>query len=474
MALKNKQTFNHIYRILVTDQKEKYIHIICNAEYDNLGNKYKAYGIIQDVTDSKQNQKKLHLATKVSEIGIWVWDIPNNTLTWDGQMYKLYGVEENEKTPPFELWSNALIPSQREEKVQLIFDCLENKTNFDTTFTINTPNGEKIIKATAITSYALNGKPLEMIGTNQDITKEVHLIEKLKEQSKELKEKQQILEKNQVELEEAYEMANMHKDELEYINENLENEVNRITNENLRQMSLLQEQSKLAAMGEMIGAIAHNWRQPLNELSIRIQKIKYQHQNGVIDDKFIETFVEKNKKVIKFMSKTIDDFRNFFKQDKEQKNFTIKSTIEDVLNILSAQLKSHAIEIKIVGDDFTIFGNKSELEQAILNLISNAKDQLVEHNIQKPFITIRLDHNKFMIEDNGGGIIDSNMERIFEPYFTTKEQGKGTGLGLYMTKMIIESNYNASITVENIDHGARFIVTFYDNILETNTINSNE
>jgi signal transduction histidine kinase len=211
--------------------------------------------------------------------------------------------------------------------------------------------------------------------------------------------------------------------------------------EQIRQKDqLLQQQSKLASMGEMIGAIAHQWRQPLNALNINIQNLEEDFEEGLIDQKFIEEFMTKNRAIIEFMSKTIDDFRNFFRIDKEKQHFFVEEVISDVLSIQSAQLKNHNIFVEVSGDDFSIDGYKSEFGQVLLNIINNSKDAIVQNNIENGYIKIKLHNHQIDIIDNGGGIPQDIIERIYEPYFTTKEQGKGTGMGLYMSKMIIEGN----------------------------------
>ncbi len=225
---------------------------------------------------------------------------------------------------------------------------------------------------------------------------------------------------------------------------------------------LLQRQSHLASMGEMIGAIAHQWRQPLNAIAINIQNLPDDYADGLVDEKFLEEFSEKNMEIINFMSKTIDDFRNFFKKDKEKNNFDIKQSIQDVVSIQSAQLRNHNIKIDIKGDNFKFYGFKSEFKQAILNILNNAKDAIIDSGVLSGKISIKIDSSKkrLSIQDNGGGIPDDIMDRIFEPYFTTKEVDKGTGIGLYMTKMIIEKHMKGKITVKNSENGAVFVIDF--------------
>ncbi len=158
------------------------------------------------------------------------------------------------------------------------------------------------------------------------------------------------------------------------------------------------------------------------------------------------------------MSRTIDDFRNFFRIDKNRENFKVKDATKSVIIMLSAQLKSNGITININGDEFLYNGLKREYQQVILNIINNAKDVLIYNKIENPMINIELNSNKIIISDNAGGIPKNIIDRVFEPYFTTKEQGKGTGMGLYMSKMIIEDNMNGELSVVNSDNGAIFMI----------------
>ncbi len=250
--------------------------------------------------------------------------------------------------------------------------------------------------------------------------------------------------------------------ELNKLNENLESIIKKKTNENIKQLEALQQQSKLASMGEMIGAIAHQWRQPLNEIGIAIQNLKYDYEDGLITEEYLNDFIASTKKVIKFMSDTIDDFRNFYRVDKTKEIFNVKDAIEKTLSIQKAQLVNNHISVEVIGDGFEVNGYKNEFQQVILNLINNAKDILLEKNVNDAKITIILKDNTVIVRDNGGGIPKEVIKRVFEPYFTTKEQGKGTGMGLYMSKMIIEENIKAKLDVSNTKEGAEFRIDFND------------
>ena len=256
-------------------------------------------------------------------------------------------------------------------------------------------------------------------------------------------------------------------EELKALNEALDKRVEeeisarlRVEKEQEAERQFLVQKAKLSSMGEMMGAIAHQWRQPLNALYLNIQNLDDDFDDGKIDRWFLTQFIAKNKKTILFMSKTIDDFRNFFKIDKEKQTFSVKDAIVETLSLQSAQFKNRNIEVEVIGKDFSFFSYKGEFQQVILNLLNNAKDAILERNIELGKITITLDPKFITLEDNAGGIDPAIIERIFEPYFTTKEQGEGTGIGLYMSKMIIEKNMGGVLRVVNTDIGAQFIITF--------------
>ena len=242
----------------------------------------------------------------------------------------------------------------------------------------------------------------------------------------------------------------------------LEEKIQQAIEESRKKDELLSHQSKLATIGEMIGIIAHQWKQPLSSLSMRIQaiKIKNSYAKETIDDEYIESFVSENMELIQFMTKTIDDFRDFFRQDKAKEDFNIINCINKTLNIVKPQLKDARIDLDIKGEDFTTNGLQSEFQQVIVNLISNARDVLIEKEIENKKIKIytEIKGNKgiLFIEDNAGGIKEDILDKIFEPYFTTKGVGKGTGIGLYISKTIIEDTMNGELAVSNTKNGACF------------------
>ena len=255
-------------------------------------------------------------------------------------------------------------------------------------------------------------------------------------------------------------------DELISLNRGLEERVAQGVVQSQQKDHMMAQQSKLASMGEMIGNIAHQWRQPLNALSLLLQKQQLFFERGLLTAEKLEENVAKGTSLINKMSTTIDDFRDFFKPNKEKADFDVKEAINSTLEIIDASLHNDNIELDIeIQEGLIVHGYKNEFSQVILNLINNAKDVLVEKKTDKAkikLLTTLSDDGRVLnlhICDNGGGIPEISLDQIFEPYFTTKEEGKGTGIGLYMSKMIIEENMNGTISAKNTDEGAVFTIS---------------
>ncbi|WP_417326445.1 sensor histidine kinase [Halarcobacter sp.] len=251
------------------------------------------------------------------------------------------------------------------------------------------------------------------------------------------------------------------------LNANLEKRVEKEVLKQRKQEELLIQQSKNAAMGEMISNIAHQWRQPLNALSLVIQNIKFSFYSGSLNEENIEKSVNKATMLTNNMSKTIDDFRDFFKPNKIKVEFSLEKSIQKVITLVEASFSSSDINIIKDFPDYriNIYGYENELSQALLNIVNNAKDALIENSINDSFIKIAFfeENSLIVIEitDNAEGIKQKSQAKIFEPYFTTKEEGKGTGIGLYMSKTIIEKNMEGKLYLKNSSkEGTTFRIEF--------------
>lgn len=391
-----------------------------SMKYDN---QVCIYASIHDVTSRKLLETRLKLAIKAGGIGIWDLDVLDNTLLWDNRMFELYGLSCDELLTPEEVLKSRVHPYDKVVNDALIDSALKGEQDYNCEFRIVYRN-ETIhyIKASAVVIRDQNGMAIRMIGANWDITEQ--------------------------------KMFELHLQEL----------VAEETNKRLSNEKIMLQQSKMALMGEMIGAIAHQWRQPLNALAIKVQDTVMAHRFGEIDDNYIGTFKKNSMDIIRGMSQTIEDFRSFFKPIAQKERFTVSSALDDTLNIVGPLLKnsSIAVELSESPKNDEVYGFKNGLAQVFLVLISNSKDALVENKIEKPVIKIvTLDYEEsvtILITDNGGGISEDIMDRIFEPYFTTKEQGKGTGIGLYMAKEIVERHMGGKIFAENCLDGVKFSV----------------
>jgi len=251
--------------------------------------------------------------------------------------------------------------------------------------------------------------------------------------------------------------------ELQEVNDSLEEMVSEQLSEVRKKDKMLIQQSRLASMGEMIGNIAHQWRQPLNALSINIQNTQMMYESGNLTAEYVEKNTQKSLFFINKMSATIDDFRNFFKPDKEKELFVISEMIKQAQMVVEESLISRGISLYIKGElDAKANGYKSEFSQVILNIINNAKDAHKNNSSSEPFIKVNIkidkEHIFVEIQDNAGGIEEDVFEKIFDPYFTTKDDDGGTGIGLYMSKVIMEK-MDGEIYAENFEDGAKFVVT---------------
>lgn len=226
----------------------------------------------------------------------------------------------------------------------------------------------------------------------------------------------------------------------------------------------LMQQSKLATMGEMIGHIAHQWRQPLAELGGVFMNLDSAYEFGELDGKYLKAKVKNGNELIKYMSNTIDDFRNFFVPNRDRELFELSKYIQSAINIIEATLTYHHIKLEIVAtkEPIYILGYPSEFSQVILNLLNNAKDVLVERKIAHPKIRVetKVIENRVIISllDNAGGVPNEIISKIFDIYFSTKINKGGTGLGLYMSKLIIETKLKGKITLSNCKDGAKFSI----------------
>ena len=252
--------------------------------------------------------------------------------------------------------------------------------------------------------------------------------------------------------------------QLEEHNKELEKKIQEEVRKNREKDKLLFQQNKMAALGEMLGNISHQWRQPLMEISSLFLPIEAKlHMDISLEKEELLESINKLNEITKYMSNTIDDFRDFFTTDKEKIEFKLLEQINSTINIISGGLKTYNIKLDIIiQKNPTLIGYKNEYSQVLINIINNAKDILIQRKIENPYIKISIYERKeniiTTIEDNGGGIKVEPIEKIFEPFFTYQKIN-GSGLGLFMSKLIIQNNMNGKLEASNSENGAFFKIT---------------
>ena len=342
-------------------------------------------------------------AQKIAHLGSYKYDINSDKLFWSEEHYRIFGVDQEEETPSFDFYLSCVHPEDKDKVIKQIkyTQTTDRTLRFEYRLLLE---GEKIrfVESTSRRKLDKQGNPIYIIGTVLDITS-------LKT--------------------------------LEF--------------EKRQQENLLAQQSKMAAMGEMLENIAHQWRQPLSLITTSSSSIKLHKEMGILKDEFLFTYIEKITESSKYLSKTIDDFRNFFSSDKEILEFDLKDMVEKCLLILSSKMEHRDIQVIFNTKDIIIKSLESELIQVVMNLIKNAIDVVeTKKGTKLIFIDILEEESvaSIKIRDNGNGIEDHIINRIFEPYFTTKHKSQGTGIGLYMSLEIITKHIKGDMNVRNVEY----------------------
>ncbi len=360
----------------------------------------------------KETLDRLTLATTHNGIGIWDWNLKTMEVIWDDSMFKLYHTRREDFSGVMDAWEKSLHPDDKEYSKEETRLALSGEKPYDTEFRVVWPNGEiRYIKAVAKTFFDNNGTPLRMLGTNIDITE-----------------------------------LRVAKDDI------------------IKKDNLLRSQSRHAAMGEMISMIAHQWRQPLGAISAAIIQMRVKIDLDVLklkseDEKYLSKQFHDIDLYVKNLSTTIDDFRNFYKPDKDLETIELEEVCIKSLSIMKASLVNNNINIiedYCSNNTFEMYSN--EMIQVIINILKNSLDNILEKNVKEPYIKISTHNNLLTVCDNGGGIADNIINKIFDPYFSTKDEKNGTGLGLYMSKIIVEEHHNGKLSVSNVNDGACFTV----------------
>ena len=401
-------------------------------ERDEHGQIVKWYGTATDINDLREIQENLsaskatlRLAIETTGLGIFDVDLSTGKETWSEIAKRHFGLPpeaEVDRTT----FRTGVHPDDYLQVMKIVQGALKGESSGVYSAEYRTVGivDRKLrwLTVRGRVSFDEEGMPVRMVGACLDITDIVKAEKTLKDE----------------------------------ITERL-----RAVEELARQEQLLIRQGRLAAMGEMIGNIAHQWRQPLNTLALIVQELPRYYERSLLSPEYLASSVHRAMQVINYMSKTIDGFRNFFGPDQQKEEFKASEVLAKTVAIVESAFKELNVTIEVSAlDDIVIFGRPNEFSQVILNILMNAKDALLERKVGCPKVVISLfrENGKSVLTlaDNAGGVPPELIDKIFDPYFTTKAPDQGTGIGLFMSKTIIEKSMNGSLTVRNGEDGAEF------------------
>jgi PAS domain S-box-containing protein len=329
-----------------------------------------------------------------------------------------------------------------QEKFKTLWETIKSKKVYKATVKNRAKDGSVFYVNTTVIPILNNKEEIvEFIAIRYDVTKEVFYKEELLKKDKELQELNETLELR----------VERKTKELEELNKTLEERVKEEVSKNEQKQKVMFLQSREASLGQMLANIAHQWRQPLTELNLTLFSMKKAAQNS--DEEKLTIFYDESKNILKNMSQTIDDFTNFFNPQKEKHLFFVNESIEEALTLLDKMIVENMISVKVKLEKSEVLGIQNELTQVIINLIKNSKDAFISKAILIREISITLKEKDgfahIELQDNAGGISKENIDNIFEPYFTTKHQSSGTGLGLFMSKMICQKGLEGDLEVSS-------------------------
>jgi PAS domain S-box-containing protein len=389
---------------------------------------------ITEIVDSKErialSEKRLNYVFKTLQEGIWDWSVDTGALEHNDTWFDILGYSNDELVKTIDAFKLVLYP----DDLPTVFEKVEYAMSTDSMYV----SEHRLVKKDgsiiwvrdrgAVVERDEDGKPLRMTGSFLDITSRKEA-----------------------------------EDELRELNINLNQKIKDALEKVRQADSLLQTKARQALVGEMIGYVAHQWRQPLTALGMSIQSIPLEFKFGGVDEQYLDAFEDDAMRIIQRMSKMIDNFRNFFAPDEEKKVLCVEEAIEDTINIVSPQFNKHGITIeKSYTGNHYCDGYRNEFIQVILNLFTNSKEAILKNNIEHGQIKVSVKaKNGFItidVTDNGKGIEEDTISKVFEPYFTTKHQAQGTGISLYMSKQIIEKHHEGEISAINVADGVKFTI----------------
>lgn len=442
-------------RYIHRDGSLLWVHATVSPLYNAKGSFTGVVGTIQDISTRKAAEERLAETTwllgalsQATPEPLYVKDRKSRLIFLNPATAKSIGKPVEELLGKNEYdW----LPERQQAEIMIANDrrVMETGVTLVVEEEMTGPQGLRYLLCTKSPLRNEAGEIIGIVGINRDITAKKRAEEDLHRIKKELEIR--VVERTQ-ELERTY----------EELHHEIKERMAALEELHVKERLLIQ-QSRLAAMGEMISNISHQWRQPLNILGLIIQEMVLAANSGKFTPTTLNASVAKAMQIISEMSRTIDDFRNFFSTDKMTVSFSICEVLDKTLSFMEYIFKQMQVHVEVsCEEDVRVEGLRNEYTQAVLNILSNARDVFLERETVDPLISIRLfrenDRAVVIIKDNGGGIPQEIVDRIFEPYFTTKGPDKGTGIGLFMSKTIIEKNMGGRLTVCNAAAGAEFRV----------------
>lgn len=382
------------------------------------------------LSERRMNEERLSLALAASGLGLCDWDVPSGHMTINRDYAQSLGYKPDEFWLNCEKWTEMLHPEDRPRVIHELGQYLTGQqTDYTCQYRVRGAHGQwHYVEGNArIVERDASGDPLRVLGTQLDVTHRQNAETQLRR-----------------------------------LNNTLEARIHDEVAKNRDKDHLMIHQSRMAAMGEMIGNIAHQWRQPLNALGLTLANLRDAQRFGDLTPEYLQEQVAFGEELIRTMSATIEDFRNFYRSNRERKSFSVAQAAQKAVSIVRSTYDQHEIKLEFrCLKDGEVMGVENEYTQALLNLLGNSREAIQERSVPDGQVLVTVDANEqevwITVTDNGHGIAPDILPKIFDPYFTTRP--KGIGIGLYMSKMIMENNFGGRIEVTNTPEGAEFRIS---------------